>query len=65
MKKTDTQKEGQMLSKTMGVSEDPGQEATIQKQSAGTPAGVKARRKEPTACSLFRVLVFEPSPTGN
>ena len=27
MKKTDTQKEGQMLSKTMGVSDDPGQEA--------------------------------------
>lgn len=27
MKKTDTQKEGQVLSKILGVSEDPGQEA--------------------------------------
>ena len=27
MKKTDTHKEGQVLSKIMGVSEDPGQEA--------------------------------------
>ena len=49
----------------MKIIKDPGQNVTKQNWSGGTPAGVKAQRKEATACSLFRVPVFEPSPTGN